>query len=187
VQELDDSYIFKATIFNRDNNGLYFETSIHLNRGEVIYIGYDESSSGSSPQTHQAEILWAKRLTNSHYNYGYGAKYIHGGSNQKSEDLNFADEAELRKNARRQFCKSVFILLVNDYYQGRSKNLSRSGIFIETTLRISVGQSIKLVIPGTKIDKGVMLKGRVVHKNQDGIGIRFTKLIKAKTTQKRQI
>jgi len=184
VQEIDDSYIYKADIFNNNNKGLYFETNIRMNPGKKIYIGIDESSSGTHPQTYHAEILWVKRLTNSNYNYGYGAIYIHGMYNRKSEDLNFAGEAELRKNARRRFCKPVFIILVKDYYHGRSKDISRGGMFIETLHRLSIGQSVKLVIPGTKIDKGVMLKGKVVHINQDGMGIRFTKLIKAKTAQK---
>ena len=178
IQELEDSYIFKANILNNNNNGLYFETNILLNPGKDIHIGIDESSSGSHPQIFHVEVLWVKRLTKSNYNYGYGAKYIHGSFSKKSEHLNFADKAEFRKNARRQFRKPVFFILINDNYQGMSKDISRGGMFIETTHQFKIGQSVKLVIPGTKIDKGVMLKGRVIHINQGGIGIRFSKLIK---------
>ena len=137
------------------------------------------------PYTFHAEILWIKRLTRSIYNYGYGAKHIPGSYIQNSEDL--AVKTELRKNERRRFCKSVILILVNDYYQGISKNISRGGIFIETRNRFSIGQMIKLVIPGTKIDKGVMLKGEVVRINPNGIGVKFTKLIRSKTAQKRHM
>ncbi len=187
VQELDDRYIFNAKIINYDKNGLYFETNIQLDPGKEIYIGFDESPPGSRPHTFHAEILWIKRLTKSIYNYGYGAKHIHGSYTQKSEDLDLAEKAELRKNARRRFCKSVFLILVNDCYQGMSKNISRGGIFIETRNHFSIGQIIKLVIPGTKIDKGVMIKGEVVRISQNGIGVKFTKLIRSKTAQKRHM
>lgn len=185
VQESDDRYIYNAKIINYDKNGVYLETNIRLDPGKEIYIGYDESPSGSRPYTFHAEILWIKRLTRSIYNYGYGAKHIPGSYIQNSEDL--AVKTELRKNERRRFCKSVILILVNDYYQGISKNISRGGIFIETRNRFSIGQMIKLVIPGTKIDKGVMLKGEVVRINPNGIGVKFTKLIRSKTAQKRHM
>ena len=177
VQELDERYIFNAKIINYDKNGLYFETNIRLDSGKEIYIGFDESPSMSRPHTFHVEILWIKKLTKSIYNYGYGAKHNHGSYNRKSEDLDLAEKAELRKNARRRFCKAVFLILVNDYYQGMSKNISRGGIFIETRNHFSIGKIIKLVIPGTKIDNGVMIKGKVVHIDQNGIGVKFTNLI----------
>ena len=187
VQELNDNYIFKANISNNTRDGLYFETNLLLNPGNGIYIGIEESSTESHPQIFHAEIIWVNSSTNSPYNYGYGAKYIYGANSQKSENLIFANEAELRKNARRRFCSPVFLILKNDYYQGMSKDISRSGIFIETAHRFEIGQCVKLVIPGTKIDKGVMLKAKIVHISQDGIGIRFLKLIKIRTAQKHQI
>lgn len=185
VQEFDDRYIFSVKIINYEKNGLYFETNIQLVPGKEIYLGLDELPSGSRPHIFHAEILWIKRLTKSIYNYGYGAKHIHGSYTQKPEESDLAEKAELRKNARRRFNKSVFLILVNDYFQGTSKNISRGGIFVETRNRFSMGAIIKLVIPGTKIDNGVMLKGEIVRINQIGIGVKFTNLIRSKTAQKR--
>jgi len=187
VQESDDRYIYNAKIINYDKNGVYLETNVRLDPGKEIYIGYDESPAGSRPYTFDAEILWMKRLTRSIYNYGYGAKHIPGSYIQNSEDLDSAVKTELRKNERRRFCKSVILIFINDYYQGISKNISRGGIFIETRNCFSIGQMIKLVIQGTKIDEGVMLKGEVVRINPNGIGVKFTKLIRSKTAQKRHM
>ncbi|MFC1882534.1 PilZ domain-containing protein, partial [Thermodesulfobacteriota bacterium] len=178
-------YLMQDRGSNFDKNGLYFETNIQLVPGKEIYLGFDELPSGSRPHIFHAEILWIKRLTKSIYNYGYGAKHIHGSYTQKPEESDLAEKAELRKNARRRFCKSVFLILINDYFQGTSKNISRGGIFVETRNRFSMGAIIKLVIPGTKIDNGVVLKGEIVRINQIGIGVKFTNLIRSKTAQKR--
>jgi len=42
------------------------------------------------------------------------------------------------------------------------------------------GQIIKLVISRTKIEKGVMLKGEVVHLRREGFGLKFLSLLKDK-------
>ena len=65
----------------------------------------------------------------------------------------------------------------NQYYEGLSNNISNRGIYIETNDKLSVGQIIKLVIPGTKIDKGVMLKGEVIHVKPKGVGVKFTGIL----------
>jgi hypothetical protein len=39
---------------------------------------------------------------------------------------------------------------------------------------------IRLVIPGTKIDNGTMLRGEIRHRNKKGIGVQFKQLLKAK-------
>ena len=67
---------------------------------------------------------------------------------------------------------------MNQDYKGLISNISRGGAFIETRGKFKTGQIIKLIIPGTKIDKGRMLKGEVLHFNQTGVGIIFKSIIK---------
>jgi hypothetical protein len=43
-----------------------------------------------------------------------------------------------------------------------------------------VGQTVKLVIPGTRIDDGAMLKGEIAHCRQTGIGVEFKSLLRKK-------
>jgi hypothetical protein len=65
-------------------------------------------------------------------------------------------------------------------YRGLIKNISRRGIFVETKGTLNVGQIIKLVIPGTGIDNGVMLKGEVIRCDQTGIGVEFKSQLRKK-------
>jgi hypothetical protein len=59
-----------------------------------------------------------------------------------------------------------------------TKNISRGGIFIEIEGDFRPGQLIKLIIPGTKIDKGVVLLAEVVHLSLTGIGVKYKSLLK---------
>jgi hypothetical protein len=51
-------------------------------------------------------------------------------------------------------------------------------MFIETKENFAEGQSLRLVIPGTKIDNGTMLKGEIKHSNHKGIGVQFKRILK---------
>jgi hypothetical protein len=43
-----------------------------------------------------------------------------------------------------------------------------------------VGQTILLVIPGTKIDYGTMMKSEIVHISTAGFGVKFSRLVRQK-------
>ena len=66
-------------------------------------------------------------------------------------------DQEMRKHPRRPYHKPVYFTSQNQYYKGTIKNLSRSGAFIETIGNFAARQLIRLVIPGTKIDKGTLI------------------------------
>jgi hypothetical protein len=59
-------------------------------------------------------------------------------------------------------------------------------MFIETRDIFNEGQSVRLVIPGTKIDNGTMLKGEIKHLNHKGIGVQFKRILKSKVKKKLQ-
>ena len=84
----------------------------------------------------------------------------------------------LRKFARKPFRRATIFACENRYYAGLTQNISKGGVFIETRNRFAKGQIITLVISRTKIEKGVMLKGQVVHLNRRGFGLKFLSLIK---------
>ena len=50
-------------------------------------------------------------------------------------------------------------------------------MFIETKDSFNEGQTVRLVIPGTKIDNGTMLKGEIKHLNRIGIGVQFKRIL----------
>ena len=84
----------------------------------------------------------------------------------------------LRKFTRRPFRRATVFACQNRYYAGLTQNISKGGVFIETHNRFAKGQIITLVISRTKIEKGVMLKGQVVHLNRRGFGLKFLSLVK---------
>ena len=84
----------------------------------------------------------------------------------------------LRKFNRKPFRRATIFACQNRYYAGLTRNISKGGVFIETRNHFAEGQIITLVISRTKIEKGIMLKGQVVHLNRRGFGLKFLSLIK---------
>jgi len=85
---------------------------------------------------------------------------------------------DLRRFRRKPFRRATIFACQNRYYAGLTKNISKGGIFIETRNSFAIGQTIKLVISRTKIEKGVMLKGEVAHLQREGFGLKFLSLLK---------
>ena len=186
VEDINANKTFRGRMVNYSKNGLYFETDLPLESVTEINIEMENSpmtpSSYDLKGRYQAEIIWHKKLENSLYNYGYGAKYIYDSDKQNLQSTGFKDTEtkteDLRRHPRRSYRKTVLFTSQNQYYEGLANNISNGGIFIQTNDTLSVGQIIKLVIPGTRIDKGVMLKGEVIHVNPQGAGMKFTGLLK---------
>ena len=103
---------------------------------------------------------------------------------EKAPKSNFHVERDLRKHLRRPYSKPVFLTSKNRIYKGKIKNISSFGAFIESKNEFHKGQIFKLAIPGTKIDKGVMLKSEVVRLDLTGIGVKFISLLKRSKTFK---
>lgn len=85
---------------------------------------------------------------------------------------------DLRRFTRKPFRRATIFACQNRYYAGLTKNMSKGGIFIETRNSFAIGQIMTLVISRTKIEKGVMLKGKIVHLQPDGFGLKFLSLLR---------
>ena len=85
---------------------------------------------------------------------------------------------DLRRFTRKPFRRPTIFACQDRYYAGLTKNISKGGIFIETRNQLPPGQIMTLVISRTKIEKGVMLKGEVVHRGPEGFGLKFLSLLK---------
>jgi hypothetical protein len=179
--------IYKARMVNYSGNGLYIETDWLLRPGTEIYIEMEKSPYTSHhfdlPERYRAVILWHARLENAFYSYGYGVRYAPDVDAQIPQikvlqETKISDD--LRRYPRKHFSNTVFFTSQNAYFEGLINNISKNGIFIETLDDFRVGQMIRLVIPGTKIDNGTMLRGEIRHRNKKGIGIQFKQLLKTK-------
>lgn len=184
VQELNDIFMYSARMVNYSDKGVYIETDTAIKVGTDIIIGIGDSTfishsaSPDSPKYYHARIMWQKELVGDFFKFGYGTKFIHIDERQNATETNSKLETENRKHPRKRYSKLVIFTSMNQNYKGLIRNISHGGAFIEARGKFKTGQIIKLIIPGTKIDNGRMLKGEVLHFNQGGVGIIFKGLIK---------
>ncbi len=190
---LENGISSRAKMYNFSRGGFYFESDIFLLPEEHIFIGIQKSPYAynlNGYECHLVQVKWRKELHDSAYHYGYGVQHkipveyiakatgtVH--HDKKAEPVKVSKES--RKHARIPYSNLIFFTLQNQYYEGSIRNISRGGVFIKTKSDLSVGQIIRIVIPGTKIDKGLMLRGKIVHITQDGIGVKFIGFLKDKT------
>jgi hypothetical protein len=192
---------YKAKLCNISKTGVYFETDQSLYPGEKIYIAKKSDSSISNRKDinrvkikwrkdstkgfDHIEIKWRKELKNSSCQYGYGAVFI--GSNPNLEKLldmvdvnknvngndNLKAKKDPRELTRENYRKEITFSAKGQSYKGIISNISRVGAFIETKTKFSLGQLIRLEIPGDSLFRDLKLKGWVVRLDPKGVGIKF--------------
>ena len=77
---------------------------------------------------------------------------------------------ELRKEQRIPFESYIFYSTEHQLYEGEIKNYSTSGLFVKTSDKHSVGQTLNLALPYSKAKDSKRL-GAVIWQNTEGIGI----------------
>jgi hypothetical protein len=70
--------------------------------------------------------------------------------------------------------KEHFFSTKNGFYEGRLKNYSNSGLFIETEDSLSVGDIIAVALPYVK-GKQVKVRGEILRCDKKGFGIELFK------------
>ena len=186
VEDLEDGFIYRARMVNFSKSGMYLETDVVLDLGAEIYVGIEDSPytissstfSSKESQYFRAKIRWQREIKDDLFNFGYGVNIIFVGNEQSLRDKDFQVRQDMRKYARKSFSKPVFFTSENQYYKGLINDISQGGVYIVTKDTFLIGQIIRLVIPGTKIDKGVMLKGEVVRFDNTGVGVKFKNLMR---------
>ncbi len=177
VEDLKAGIIHKATMLNYSKNGIYFETDSILAPGAEIYLGIEDSSHVSFVDEFEcklARIIWRKKLKKSFYNFGYGVKFISIDDTNEQKYGKPNKGIDTRKHSRKQYAKSLLYAADNQIAECRSKNISPSGIFLETKNILKIGQKIILSLP-SKTKEGLKVRGEIVWSNHDGYGIKFLK------------
>ena len=83
-----------------------------------------------------------------------------------------------RINDRRPYSGHIFFVSKDGFNEGRLKNYSKSGLFIITKARLSVGEIITIAIPYVN-DNQIKCKGQIMRKDRDGYGVDLFKNRKA--------
>ena len=88
---------------------------------------------------------------------------------KKGRELLSKEQRAPRKSCRIPVRYSTF----DRMYSDQIKNISKSGVFIETQRPIFVGEEILIELKIEGVNKPLKIKGNVVHASQSGVGIRF--------------
>lgn len=177
VKDLKTGETYEARMFNYGNGGIYFESDGLLEKGTKIHICMQNSPYARSSAVLEyctGEVMWRKYLKRSFYRYGYGIQFVFASDNAESKS-NDPDAKEFRKHSRTPYFKNVRFSTQNGIYEGRTKNISASGLFIATAEKLKIGQIIKLNLP-LKKDKTAEITGQIVWLNEEGFGLKFQKV-----------
>ena len=68
---------------------------------------------------------------------------------------------------------SVWLPKASRFFNGKSVNISKGGVFIKTDIKFAIGKQIRLAIPGSKIRNNISLKGLIVRISTEGFGVKF--------------
>ena len=175
IENLKAGIIYQARMLNYSKHGLYFETDSLLQLGEEVFIGIEYSPYSDSQDTYEclrSTIMWRKKLPTSHFNYGYGVKYSFDYDKQKSRDERLKIVDDQRKHTRKRYSQDLLFAAQNKILKGLAKNISPSGVFIETHHRLEAGYVITLVLP-LKNDKTAKIKGEIIWSGPNGFGVKF--------------
>jgi hypothetical protein len=193
IESLDPSPSVSACVANYSSGGLYFESDTLITPGTNIYLGIfgsPYSESAAEYECHRVKIKWCKDLYNSDFKYGYGAQHLDpiGAYSRDAEQhfyeipqylkLMMDDGRESRKYPRKPADKSIIFTSADQFCKGTITNVSKSGLFIESETDLDVDDEIKITVPRTRFDKGVMLRALVVRATSSGIGVKLTGIVK---------
>jgi hypothetical protein len=78
--------------------------------------------------------------------------------------------SDKRTQPRKSYSGNIFFTTKNGFNEGRLKNFSRYGLFIETKENLSEGEIITIALPHL-IGKNVKCKGQIMWRNKQGCGI----------------
>ena len=83
--------------------------------------------------------------------------------------------ANKRQHARTPYKSKVYFATDEKAFKSNIRDISSSGVFIETDQAIYVGQEVMLTFNHPDKIKPIRKKGVVVRRTDDGIGIQFQK------------
>ena len=83
--------------------------------------------------------------------------------------LKLSRNTDRRREPRRTYAGYIFFATRNGVCEGILKNFSRTGLYIESTAQVAVGDPITIALP--KFDD--KRPGEIVWHNADGFGVRL--------------
>jgi hypothetical protein len=181
VEDLESGIALGARMVNYSRTGLCFETNELLILGAEIFIGIENSPYASPPfssyECYRAKIIWRKKLETAFFKYSYGVQYIIASDEEILQNDSLKAKEDLRKRPRHPYSVSILFATQKHLFEGITKNISSTGVFIQSNEILKDGQALTLAIP-LKRERRAMIKGSVVWSNQAGFGVKFLRVDK---------
>ena len=180
--------IHPGKMFNFSKGGLYFESDEAVHPGEEVFVGLvtpSESNEHDTQLLFEVKIIWRRQLKGLPFSFGYGGKFLNSSDSflerpeiEKFEERNsavneFVGEKDSRKYKRRVYNKSLYFIYKRLKLAGLVVNISRGGAYIETDAKLSLNESVQILVPGGKAGKRALLKAWIVRICLRGIGVSF--------------
>lgn len=178
VKDLGSGETYEARLLNYSNSGISFESNGAFEPGARIYICIQKSPYKNSPGILEylyGEVMWRRDLNQAFTKYGYGIQLVSGSNRQGLEAENSKSGKELRSQPRKPYCKTVQFSSSKGVHEGKTINVSASGVFIVADEKLEVGQELKMNLPLGE-GKTAEIIGHVVWANDKGFGLKFQKV-----------
>ena len=94
--------------------------------------------------------------------------------------LNSRKNIDKRMKLRKPYPSHIFFFAKSGFAEGRLKDYSRSGLFIESKVSVSVGEIIPIALPYLD-GKHTKCRGQIMWRNKEGFGIESFKTRSART------
>ncbi len=183
IKDLRSGDIYEAKMVDYSDGGVSFASDGFFEKGAPLYFGilYPPHYLTSRVfEYYRGEVMWRKDLKRSPFSYGYGVQLVSESSKQESNSNDAKTTKESRNHPRRPFFRPLRFGTQKEIYNGSTKNISASGVFIVANEKLEVGQLLKLNLP---LKKGKMVRtvGQIIWINDEGFGLKFIEIKNEKT------
>jgi hypothetical protein len=178
IKDLRSGDIYEVKMLDYSDDGISFASDVFFEKGASLYFGilYPPHYLTSRVfEYYRGEVMWRKDLKRSPFSYGYGVQLVSESSKQESNSNDAKTTKESRNHQRRPFLRPLRFGTQKEIFNGSTKNISASGVFIATNEKLEVGQLIKLNLP-LKKGKMVGTVGEIVWINDEGFGLKFIEI-----------
>ena len=178
VMDLRSGKIYEAKLLDYSDSGISFASNGFFEKGTSLYFGIlfpPHYITTRVFEYYRGEVMWRKDLKQSSLIYGYGIQLVSESSKQESNSKGSKITKDSRNHPRRPFFRPLRFGTQKEIYNGSTKNISASGVFIATNEKLKVGQKLKLNLP---LKKGKMAgaTGKIVWVNDEGFGLKFIEI-----------
>jgi hypothetical protein len=178
VKNLTSGEIYDAKMLDYSDGGISFAADALFEMGTPLYFGIlypPDYFSSRVFEYYKGEVVRRIDLKESDFKYGYGVQLTPEFIRQEASAKDTEAIEEKRNHPRRSFSTPLRFGTRTKIFDGSTKNISASGVFIASPEKLEVGQLIKLNLP-LKKGKMVSATATIVWANEEGFGLKFKEI-----------